>query len=259
MDDAPRSWLDRRVAEFLVPSSLAPMPDVRRRVRIFGLLGGTCLLAFAAVQALVMLSALEPELRGLANLVLAGTWMAATFGLTIPKLDPAMLPAHRALRQASRWLQWCWLGAAAIPLVVDGGAAVSFFLQVIGGLGTAAMAFWLCGLAIRLDRYALAGPFNIVGWAIPTLGFLVLVAPWTRAQAMEFTGPSASYMYGCFMFLALVAWLVVLLMFARSLFLLGVSEHLSLHGEDAGGERLDRIRAKRERMDRKASIRKPGE
>ena len=185
--------------------------------------------------------------------------MAVTFGLTTPKLEAAMLPAHRVLRQASRWLQWCWLAAAAIPLVVEGGSAASFFLQVVGGLGTAAMAFWLCGLAIRLDRYALAGPFNIVGWAMPTLGFLVLVAPWTRDEAMDFTGPFATYLYGCFMFLALIAWLIVLLMFARYLFLLGVSEHLSLHGEEAGGARLDRIREKRDRLDRKASIRKPGE
>lgn len=248
---------DSPFARWIVPGDLAGMPDVRRRFRVAMTLAGFCVLGFTVVQAATTIGFLGPRVLDGLVLVLVLVWPVAVLGTAPRSCNPSMPPFYRSIRSLAVVLAWSW---SAWYLVDRSGAAHGAAVALLGlaGLSAAIHAIWLHGLALRMDQFSAAWRFNLIAWSIPTVGFLIMILPGTTRAAAPIFG-HAMYIYFIVYVAMLIGWAILLVLYARSLMQLGAAEHTSIAIEQTRKHRQARIAAKRAALDKKASLRRPGE
>ena len=241
---------------------LAAVPDIRNRAKYWMRIAGLLVVGFVFLQFLVTF-ALIPI--GLYRFVLFGTslfWPTVVIGIMPANVDYSMPQVYRYLRKVVPPSQWCWAIGYALWCVFHlpteagtvGGNMKYFWplllLHAVAGAGLVGMIFWLHDLALRMELDLAAKRCTIVAIAMATWGVIVFVSPWKQFAANG-GGGFQTALYWFYIIVLMLPWYWVLIMFAQALFEFASDSVWSLKYESDLEGRQERIREKREAMDKK--------
>ena len=240
---------------------LSQMPDVRKRVRSWMLIG-SCTVAVVATLQLAVTFAIIPI--GMYRLLLASisvVWPCIVVGMLPSSADSSMPPMYRMLRPWIPISQWCWPAGFATWLAfhITGRGTLEgnlgkfwpiILLHLIGGIGVTALAFWLHDFAVRMHLSVIGKKLNFVAWAYLSWGLLVFALPWKHFAAAGLTDSQGAFMWWAYILGLMIPWLAVQCIFSKSLFDIALTAHWDMHYEKSLVGRQDRIREKRESMDK---------
>ncbi len=245
----------------LVVKGLAPLPDIRVRMKYWMKLGGIFVTVVFFLQLLVTFAIIPIGFYRLALFALSIFWPTVVIGMMPSKVDASMPPMYQWIRKTVPYTQWCWAIGYGLWFVLHVpqadftlGGNLKYFpiiliLHAIAGIGLAGIVFWLHDLALRLDLTTVANRCNYFTVAILTWGVLVFVLPWKHFAAVNLGGVSFLF-YGYIMML-MMPWLWLVSLFARALFEFSADASWSLKYDDGLEGRQNRISEKRKEYERK--------
>jgi hypothetical protein len=240
----------------LAVQGLAPVPDVRIRVKYWMKLGGICVTVFFILQLLVTFALIPIGTYRLLLFALALVWPTIVMGMMPSKADVSMPPMYKMIRTVAPYSQWCWAAGYAMWLLLHVpkdeytlGGNLRYFppillLHAAAGVGLAGVVFWLHDFALRLDLHTAAKRCNVFATGILTLGILVFVLPWKHLAAANVG--VVNMLFYAYVLILMVPWLWMVSLFARALFEFSSDASWSLRYDKDIEGRQDRIRQKRE-------------
>ncbi len=240
---------------------LAQMPDVRKRVRSWMLIGAMTVLIVGLLQLAVTFAQIPIGAYRLTLMAISSIWPFIVVGMLPASADASMPPIYRMLRPWIPVSQWCWLAGYVLWLGfhVSGDGTLGgnlgkywpiLLLHIIGGIGVSALAFWLHDFALRLKLSDIAKKLNMVAWVYLSWGLFVFVLPWKHFAAAGLQGNQGAIMWWAYIIGLMFPWLFVQFMFAKSLFAFASIAQWDMHYEKSLQGRQERIREKREVMDK---------
>lgn len=245
----------------LVVKGLAPIPDMRVRMKYWMKLGGIFVTAVFFLQLLVTFAIIP---IGLYRLVLFGLslfWPTIVIGMMPSNADASMPPMYTWIRRVVPYTQWCWVIGYGLWLVLHVpqndftlGGNLKYFpiiliLHAVAGVGLAGIVFWLHDFALRLDLSIAAKRCNLVAFSILTWGVLVFVLPWKHVVAVNLG--VVSFLFYAYIMILMVPWLWVVSLFARALFEFSADASWSLKYDDGLEGRQERISKNRKEYERR--------
>ena len=237
---------------------LAPLPDIRVRVKYWMKLGALFVSALFFLQILVTFAIIPIGLYRLLLFGMSVFWPTVVIGMMPASVDASMPPIYGWIRKVVPYSQWCWAAGYALWFVFHVpqseftlGGNLKYFapillLHAVAGVGLAGLAFWLHDLAIRLQLDCAAKRCNAFAIATVTLGFFVFVLPWKHFAAAGLTGEQGAIMFWVYILALMIPWLWCVSLFARALFEFSSDANWSMQYEDGLEGRQERIRKKRE-------------
>ena len=244
----------RMINSNLAVKGLAPLPDIRIRLKYWMKLAAIFVSTFLVFQALVTFAIIPIGLYRLALFVLSLFWPSVVLGIMPSNLDASMPPMYSVIRKVAPPTQWCWAIGYTLWLVFHVpmkdytlGGNLKFFipilvLHVVAGIGLAGIAFWVHDLALRLGLDCAAKRCNTFAILLLTLGALVFVLPWKHFAA-ENLGV-ASFVFFAYILVLMIPWLWAVSLFARALLEMSNDATWSLKYEDGLEGRQERINKK---------------
>jgi hypothetical protein len=242
---------------------LAPLPDIRVRLKYWMKLGGLFVCALFFLQLLVTFALIPIGLYRLSLFGLSIFWPAVVIGMMPAKVDASMPPIYKWIRLVVPYTQWCWAAGYVFWLMFHVpfeeytlGGNLRYFellllLHAVAGIGVAGVAFWLHDLALRLDLITAAKRCNAVTVAIFTIGFLVFVLPWKHFAAAGLTAVQGGLMWWAYILVLMLPWLWCVSLFARALFEFSSDASWSLKYDADIDGRQERISKKRKEYEQK--------
>jgi hypothetical protein len=256
MRDKPEGFAMRIINSNLAVKGLAPVPDVRIRVKYWLKLGGICVSVFFVLQLLVTIAVIPIGTYRLLLFAMALVWPTIVMGMMPSKIDASMPPMYRIIRTVAPYTQWCWAAGYALWLLAHVtkddftlGGNLKYFppillLHTVAGIGLAGIVFWLHDFALRLDLHTAAKRCNVFATGILTWGVLVFVLPWKHFAAANVG--AVGMLFFAYVFFLMVPWLWMVSLFARALFEFSADASWSLRYDKDIVGRQDRIRENRE-------------
>ena len=253
----------RLINSNLAVKGLAPLPDIRVRMKYWMKLGGLFVTALFFLQLLVTFALIPIGLYRTALFGMSLFWPAVVIGMMPSKVDASMPPMYMWIRRGVPVTQWCWAIGYGLWFVLHVsqteytlGGNLKYFpiilmLHAIAGIGLAGVAFWLHDLALRLDLSRVAKRCNLFTVATLTLGVLVFVLPWKHFSAAGLTGSQGAFMWWAYILALMIPWLWILSLFARALFEFSADASWSLLYEDGLEDRQERVSQKRKEYEQK--------
>jgi hypothetical protein len=245
----------------LVVKGLAPVPDIRVRLKYWMKLGGLFVIAVFFLQLLVTFATIPIGLYRLALFALSLFWPTIVIGMMPSKMDASMPPMYTWIRRTVPYTQWCWaigfglwftLHVPQEQFTLSGN--LKFFppiliLHAVAGVGLAGIVLWVHDLALRLDLSIAAKRCNLFAIAILTWGLLVFVLPWKHFAVANLG--IAGLIFYAYILILMGPWLWMISLFARALFELSADASWSLQYDDGLEGRQDRISKNRKEYERK--------
>lgn len=244
---------------------LEPVPDFRKRAKYWMTLGAIFVLAVGLFQLLIMFAQIPIWLYRFSLFGMSLAWPFVVVGMMPSVADASMPPIYRSIRKWISPSQWCWAIGFALWLVFyvpfESGTLngdlksflPTFVLHTIGGIGLVGLIFWLHDLAMRMSLDLAARRCNVVMWTAATWGIIVFVSPWKQFAASG-DGGNQTALYWFYVIVLMFPWLWVMYLFAGALFEFASDSTWSLkYDRDVEG-RIDRVREKREQMDRERDL-----
>ncbi len=251
---------DGKVMQFInanvAVKGLAPVPDIRKRIKFWMKLGGLLVSVFFLLQLLVTFALIPIGMYRLVLFVLSLLWPLIVVGMMTSKVNASMPPMYTWIQKCAPYTQWCWPIGYGLWLVFHvprtdftlGGNLKYFYpiliLHAVAGIGLAGISFWLHDLALRLGLDCAAKRCNVFAIAIITLGFLVFVLPWKHFAAANLG--VAGFIFTGYILALMIPWLWCVSLFARALFEFSADATWSLRYDDNLEGRQERIRQKQE-------------
>ena len=242
---------------------LAPLPEIRVRVKYWMRLGGILALSFFVLQLFVTFALIPIWMYRFGLIGLSILWPYVVIGMMPSKVDASMPPMYAVIRKVVPYTQWCWAIGFGLWILLHVptefgtlGGNLKYFppillFHAIAGIGLAGVAFWLHDFALRLDLITAARRSNIFAIAIPTWGALVFLLPWKHFAAAGLTGGSGALMWWAYIIGLMGPWLYIQTLFIRALFEMASDSVWSLDYEAGLEGRQDRISEKRKEYERK--------
>lgn len=259
-EDSSDGFLMRVINKNIVVQGLASIPDLRHRAKVWMKFGGLFVLAVGFLQLLVTFAQIPIGLYRLSLFCISLVWPFVVIGMMPSSADASMPPMYRWIRKWIPPSQWCWALGYTLWFVFHvttkagtlGGNLAYFWpilaLHGLGGIGLIGLVFWLHDLALRMSLDSAARRCNTVMWAMGTWGFFVFVLPWKHFAATNLG--VANLVFWVFILLLMIPWLYVMYLFALALFEFASDSRLSLQYDRDIEGRIDRVREKREQMER---------
>jgi hypothetical protein len=247
----------------VVVKGLAPVPDIRVRMKYWMKVGGLFVTAVFILQLLVTFAMIPIGLYRIALFGMSFLWPTVVIGMMPSKVDDSMPPMYRWIRRVVPATQWCWAIGYGLWFVFHVpqaeftlGGNLKFFppilmLHAIAGVGVAGVAFWLHDLALRLDLITVAKRCNVFTVATLTLGILVFVLPWKHFAAGEIAAEQGAIMWWAYILALMIPWLWMVSLFARALFEFSEDASWSLKYDDGLVDRQERVSSKRKEYQQK--------
>ena len=259
------SRLLRMINSNIAVTGLAPLPDIRVRLKYWMKLGAIFAFALFGLQLLVTFALIPIGLYRLTLFALSIFWPFVVFGM-MPNVDASMPPMYTWIRKIAPYSQWCWPTGYALWLVfhvaradeqftIGGNLSLlssSFFppiliLHAFAGIGLAGIALWIHDLALRLGLDCAAKRSNTFAILVLTLGVFVFVLPWKLFAAANLG--SVSLIFFGYIVALMAPWLWAVSLFARSMLEISNDATWSLIYEDGLEGRQERIRKKQDEFE----------
>jgi hypothetical protein len=251
---------DGKVMQFInanvAVKGLAPVPDIRKRIKFWMKLGGVLVSVFFLLQLLVTFALIPIGMYRLVLFVLSLLWPLVVVEMMTSKVNASMPPMYTWIQKYAPYTQWCWAIGYGLWLVFHvprtgftlGGNLRFFYpiliLHAVAGIGLAGISFWLHDLALRLGLDCAAKRCNVFAIAIFTLGILVFVLPWKHIAAANLG--VAGFIFTGYILALMIPWLWCVSLFARALLEFSADASWSLRYDDNLEGRQERIRQKQE-------------
>ena len=241
---------------------LAPMPEIRIRVKYWMRLGGILAIIFFVLQLLVTFALIPIWMYRFGVFGLSILWPYVVIGMMPSKVDASMPPMYTFVRKTVPYSQWCWAIGYVLWALLHVptefgtlGGNLKYFPPIllfhgIAGIGLAGVAFWLHDFALRLNLITAARRCNIFAFAILTWGALVFALPWKHFAAAGLTGEQGALMWWAYIIALIGPWLFIQTLFIRALFEMASDSAWSLRYESGLDGRQERISEKREEYER---------
>ena len=251
----------RAIDKNVVVKGLESMPDIRLRAKYWMRLGGILVAVVAFLQLVVMFAQIPIWLYRLSLFCISLIWPFVVIGMMPSIADASMPPMYRLIRKWIPPSQWCWAIGFTLWFVfhvpteagtLDGSLKVfrpALVLHLVSGIGLIGLVFWLHDLALRMDLNLAARRCNVVMWTMATWGGIVFVSPWKEFAASGGGGDQTA-LYWFYVVVLMFPWLWVLGLLACALFEFASDSTWSLQYDRDVEGRIDRVREKREQMER---------
>ena len=245
----------------IVVKDLAPVPDIRVRMKYWMKLGGIFFTILLFLQLLVTFATIPIGLYRLVLFVLSLFWPTVVIGMMPSKVDESMPPMYAMIRKIVPYTQWCWAIGYGLWIILHVpredftlGGNLKYFpiillLHAAAGIGLAGIAFWLHDLALRLDLTTVAKRCNLFAVTTLTWGVLVFVLPWKHFAAANLG--EIGFLFYAYILALMVPWLWMVSLFARALFEFSADASWSLRYDDGLEGRQERISKKRKEYEQK--------